>query len=1845
MERFSKKQIENWSDSQRIVIYENVDQFSDFIEESLNNKQFSKKIYFGKISENYASIIRKETGLDLTGYNCSLSADEIRKISKDHGNEQRENNRGQRAVQNRDLLNIPEVMRAPDEIELSEKKYDGKPGIYFKKYIDGKMTVVAVVSDKHLDLRVQTAYVGIKKGNLSTPTGEQAPANTPEASRGTISNSSISQNPQNVNSLEEKADLDEEKIPTNSREYARMKAEKEKAAAPKRVPTATYKPYSVSYMQDMLSDAVKLITSEALSENAREGDPYFVNIKTRGKAIEDVAARLSDSFNLAQEKGASEEELRLISEAAADHLIANTYADDADFAARLTEEQDRASRALSVLSHGIRRMTLGNSEVGDIQHHYGKKAARSVLSRWRATKNAKGTVLPSEIANELAELSVPLSVENDSWAEADILIALNELYLSSKETFEQTVRSQIGTAEEYTALRDKIAAHVMEAYREGEADVRVEKAKAAAKVIVDVTRAKELSRRKRDTGALASKEWEALVKSISSIATTYNISIPAVRDFAMKYEGFISRHAGALDDLLTAEDGADGNEELFKKYVEAKNDSTNQVLDAIAPNIARGIYAIAEGDASTPLTLDELEALHAGIRNLLALDNRYNRVFKEGRWQNTDTYAKAAIKESRAYYGDKSSKGKQDRGTLAQTFFDSTEDPEHVAARIGGYDRHGILASAVHEIKLASIEAQYKEKQYMAAIEDYLSTHKDFRKRYRNERIDFKYVRESPLTHERAEGSVTLTLGEFLSLYMTSKRKHAFISLAMSDIKFDAMPGIRKDEQTLRGLHPDLSGLTEVQIEALTRGMGNGMISQINRVFNEIATAEDKEFIGLIEKFFSEVSKREKRDADLTLFGYTNVIEGYYYPIARDKSAFDVNLIGNDRIIDSIVGVNSFSFNKATIERANKTMRIRDAYAVTQNHAHQLAIYSTMTVPLQNLNRIYNCKVGGADGSLKDYINGHVSKRFGVYLRDYLLDVQGAQRVRAEDRIWNEALSYLKSNYAKSVLALNAKSIMTQFSTVFATSGQVSYASWAKGLAMGAAAIESEKTEAPLSVTADMTSAERYEILKDRRLSLTARTDAKKLDSVLEKLHVNNNDIEFSKYGDKKRIFKKIGDEFKVYHKYKNSDVKLSFEFSKGNMGESVSKQKKNYIDLAKMLTCLDSVVENAIGIEVHNRNSDGYKPDATLKNVYVLSSAFVDGDNIIPVKLEVKEFSDKENTLHVAVALESIKKDGIVKQEVAENGVARQYSPPSSISIAEFFRKINPVDESFLKYVPKEFFGKKADSASVRKERELSKRFAEMDKYSHAAAVRNDANEQYLATGALGKLGRTTDKLMIGQLLTDRVTCLSMFYMCQYEVQRTKGLAVGTKENKIEAGKLLDDLILALQDTSGAATKTSIARSRSELVASLAMFRSSELKQWSRLAYGAGEMKAHGIKGRRGAYAKEAGAFLSSKIYAVALALIWAALRAKWPKDEEGKDKNILEVGASELFVDLVGFVPIVGSIAELFFTNYGVETPGESVINDGVSAVKTVNSLIGDIFAGNFENPGKLIDKSVSALCGLGQVFGIPARNVKNLVDIAINGVNLAVPSSEKYKLQDALYSKNYTSDLKEAVENGDMELAGTIIDMMMHDRAGSSAGGEAASEIAELYASGETGLFPSKIGDKITVKINDESVELELTAEEQAAFRKEYGKSSTAVKKLIGSKAYERLTTSERATAIRDMYSLYMNRTKSKLHGADMTTAVAITSLISEQKFISAYAHIKAIKSDGSVKNKKVQVERYLRTLGLSRAEQMIILYAAGYRSDANKQAVLRAIRSSSMTAEEKATVARALGFEVKGTRIIQ
>ena len=199
VDSYSDHQKNNWKNSKKIVLYESETQLKQFVEDAKERKNAGKKLYFGKIQDEVAKRIESELGYDVNGYNCALYSDNVKKIFKDHGDEAKENQRGQRAVEVNDFVRIPEVVATATEIE-SGGDYNGQPVIHFKK--DG-ITVVGVITEGALDLYPQTMYISKKNRSLATATDEQAPVYTSETTRSTASTNSISQPTKNTTKISE----------------------------------------------------------------------------------------------------------------------------------------------------------------------------------------------------------------------------------------------------------------------------------------------------------------------------------------------------------------------------------------------------------------------------------------------------------------------------------------------------------------------------------------------------------------------------------------------------------------------------------------------------------------------------------------------------------------------------------------------------------------------------------------------------------------------------------------------------------------------------------------------------------------------------------------------------------------------------------------------------------------------------------------------------------------------------------------------------------------------------------------------------------------------------------------------------------------------------------------------------------------------------------------------------------------------------------------------------------------------------------------------------------------------------------------------------------------------------------------------------------------------------------------------------------------------------------------------------------------------------------------------------------------------------------------------------------
>ena len=94
---------------------------------------------------------------------------------------------------------------------------------------------------------------------------------------------------------------------------------------------------------------------------------------------------------------------------------------------------------------------------------------------------------------------------------------------------------------------------------------------------------------------------------------------------------------------------------------------------------------------------------------------------------------------------------------------------------------------------------------------------------------------------------------------------------------------------------------------------------------------------------------------------------------------------------------------------------------------------------------------------------------------------------------------------------------------------------------------------------------------------------------------------------------------------------------------------------------------------------------DSDLKMIHVMISSFKDGDDVVPVKLLVKEYNKKDNGLYVTVALDKINETALHDQSPEEN----RSLTISNYNIARLLKKVKENEGTggqLGKYIPDMF-------------------------------------------------------------------------------------------------------------------------------------------------------------------------------------------------------------------------------------------------------------------------------------------------------------------------------------------------------------------------------------------------------------------------------------------------------------------------------------------------------------------------------------------------------------------------------
>ena len=247
------------------------------------------------------------------------------------------------------------------------------------------------------------------------------------------------------------------------------------------------------------------------------------------------------------------------------------------------------------------------------------------------------------------------------------------------------------------------------------------------------------------------------------------------------------------------------------------------------------------------------------------------------------------------------------------------------------------------------------------------------------------------------------------------------------------------------------------------------------------------------------------------------------------------------------------------------------------------------------------------------------------------------------------------------------------------------------------------------------------------------------------------------------------------------------------------------------------------------------------------------------------------------------------------------------------------------------------------------------------------------------------------------------------------------------------------------------------------------------------------------------------------------------------------------------------------------------------------------------------------------LGQITGIPTRNVYNTVYGAVNRID----ESSAYKWSDFIYGNDnsYSKDLTKAMKEGDEKLAGTIINLMLKNDGMTDTSAEVNNKLRELHSQGYT-VLPKAVGNSFSF----DGETYMLTQKKTDAFRAIYNKANAEVEQLIKSQGFNALDASVQAKSIKWIYDYYYENavydsvgeeadSKRQLFGETMNIS-KLAMTISACNAIESKIDKKGNMIPGS---KKAAILKLLNRLRLTNGEKLMILAYLGYSAKEDERSI--------------------------------
>lgn len=185
-----------------------------------------------------------------------------------------------------------------------------------------------------------------------------------------------------------------------------------------------------------------------------------------------------------------------------------------------------------------------------------------------------------------------------------------------------------------------------------------------------------------------------------------------------------------------------------------------------------------------------------------------------------------------------------------------------------------------------------------------------------------------------------------------------------------------------------------------------------------------------------------------------------------------------------------------------------------------------------------------------------------------------------------------------------------------------------------------------------------------------------------------------------KKALKNLADKLGIPNEtFRAEAIDIGFGYTKNAVSESVQYQDRDrLLALAKALTVFDQLAKTAVPLNIRDDVYGDvlYKADASHTEAwYSCLSAYLEGNKIVPVKIDIDERKGEENRAHLVIVFsefEAINNESQGKNYAPASSVDRKRSaldetpPQLTISVAEVLRNVKSNEYELLKDIPEGF-------------------------------------------------------------------------------------------------------------------------------------------------------------------------------------------------------------------------------------------------------------------------------------------------------------------------------------------------------------------------------------------------------------------------------------------------------------------------------------------------------------------------------------------------------------------------------